>query len=74
MGKFIILLTILITLTSIIVGIVFFRDTRKCLEGHEEKYRTAAYTTFIQVGAVSVPTYHPSRIATRFVCDRYEEE
>lgn len=45
-----------------------------CLRGHRETRRVPAMTTFIFVGKVLIPQFHPAHDTTVFVCDQYQVE
>lgn len=62
-------------LTAMIAFAYFhFRDTRVCARGYDEEYMIAGWTEFRMIGNVMVPTFHPPRQSTRFVCEKWEEE
>lgn len=45
----------------------------KCLQSHIETRHQGAYTSFIPVGKIMVPQYHPEYDYTIEVCDVYEK-
>lgn len=44
----------------------------KCLQSHEEPRHQDAYTSFMVVGKVLVPLFHPANDYQVDVCDKYE--
>jgi len=59
---------IILLLASTVMGAGCFP---KCLRSHEERKYKPPYTTFMPVGKILVPQFHPGHWYTATVCDEY---
>lgn len=63
-----------IVIALIVIPYLYFRETRECLRGYQEAYIIAGWTEFRMIGKIMIPTYHPPRRSTRFVCEEWQED